>query len=149
MMQAIDLYRRGFRPSAQLERPYVMLGFNVFAADDDAQARLLATSVQQSFVSLRSGHPIALPPPLEGYENSLPPAAKALLADALSASAIGSPDTVRAALAAFIARTQPDELMLTSQIFDHAARLHSYEIVAGLHAEAAFTPHARGARGAA
>jgi len=138
MTQAIDLYRRGFRPSADLERPYLMLGFNVFAAADDAQARLLATSIQQSFVSLRSGHPIVLPPPLEGYEKTLPPAAKALLGDALSASAVGSPATVRAALAAFIERTQPDELMLTSQIFDHAARLHSYEIVAGLHADGAF-----------
>jgi luciferase family oxidoreductase group 1 len=140
MMQAIDTYRRGFRPSARQGRPYLMLGLNVFAADTDAEARHLATSMQQSFVSLRSGQPIALPPPREGFEDSLPAAAKALLADVLSSSAIGSPDTVRAAIAAFIDRTQPDELMLTSQIFEHAARLHSYEIVADLRGRPAQQP---------
>jgi luciferase family oxidoreductase group 1 len=132
MMQAIDLYRRLFRPSEQLDRPYVMLGFNIFAADSDAEARLLATSMQQAFVNLRSGRPTQLPPPLEGYESRLPPAAKAMLADVLASSAIGSPDTVRRALVAFIERTQPDELMLTSQIFEHSARLRSYEIAADI-----------------
>jgi luciferase family oxidoreductase group 1 len=130
MMQAIEIYRGRFRPSQQLARPYVMLGFNVFAADSDAEARLLATSMQQAFVNLRSGRPSQLPPPLEGYDAELPPAAKAMLADVLSCSAIGSPDTVRQGLASFIDRTNPDELMLTSQMFDHAARLRSYEIAA-------------------
>ena len=130
MMQAIDLYRARFRPSLQLKRPHVMLGFNIFAADSDAQARFLSTSMQQAFVNLRSGRPSQLPPPLEGYEEQLPPQAKAMLADVLSCSAIGSPETVRSALHAFIERTRPDELMITSQIFDHAARLHSYEIAA-------------------
>jgi luciferase family oxidoreductase group 1 len=128
MMQAIEIYRARFQPSAQLERPYVMLGFNIFAADTDAEARLLATSMKQAFVNLRSGNPTPLPPPLEDYDNRLAPAAKAMLADVLSCSAIGSPDTVRAALTAFIARTRPDELMMTSQIFEHSARLRSYEI---------------------
>jgi luciferase family oxidoreductase group 1 len=132
MMQAIELYRSLFRPSAQLDRPYLMLGFNIFAADSDAAAKLLATSMQQAFVSLRSGHPTQLPPPLEGYESQLPPGAKAMLADVLASSAIGSPDTVRRALVAFIDRTKPDELMMTSQIFDHAARLRSYEIAADI-----------------
>ena len=132
MMQAIELYRSLFRPSAQLDRPYLMLGFNIFAADSDAEAKLLATSMQQAFVNLRSGHPTQLPPPLEGYESQLPPAAKAMLADVLASSAIGSPDTVRRALLAFIDRTKPDELMMTSQIFDHAARLRSYEIAADI-----------------
>jgi len=130
MMEAIDLYRARFRPSAQLDAPYVMLGFNVFAADTDAEARLLATSMQQAFVNLRTGRPGQLPPPAEGYANQLPPAARAMLDEVLSASAIGSPETVRAALAAFVARTRPQELMITSQIFDHAARLHSYRITA-------------------
>jgi luciferase family oxidoreductase group 1 len=132
MMQAIELYRARFRPSAQLDRPYLMLGFNIFAADSDAEARLLATSMQQAFVNLRTGRPSRLPPPVEGYDRQLPPAAQAMLADVLSSSAIGSADTVRRGLAEFIDRTRPDELMLTSQIFDHAARLRSYEIAAEL-----------------
>src|ERR1700732_4203538 len=130
MMQALEIYRGRFRPSQQLAHPYVMLGFNIFAADSDAEARLLATSMQQAFVNLRSGRPSQLPPPMEGYDTQLAPAAKAMLADVLASSAIGSPDTVRRALSSFIDRTRPDELMLTSQIFDHAARLRSYEIAA-------------------
>jgi luciferase family oxidoreductase group 1 len=132
MMQAIEVYRAHFRPSAQLARPHVMLGFNVFAADTDAEANLLSTSMKQAFVNLRSGRPTQLPPPLAGYESQLPPAAKAMLADVLASSAIGSPATVRESMNAFIARTKPDELMLTSQIFDHSARLHSYEIAADI-----------------
>jgi luciferase family oxidoreductase group 1 len=143
MMQAIELYRSLFRPSAQLDRPYLMLGFNIFAADSDAEAKLLATSMQQAFVNLRSGHPTQLPPPLEGYESQLPPAAKAMLADVLASSAIGSPDTVRRALLAFIDRTKPDELMMTSQIFDHAARLRSYEIAADIRKSLSHGPQSR------
>jgi luciferase family oxidoreductase group 1 len=143
MMQAIELYRSLFRPSAQLDRPYLMLGFNIFAADSDAEAKLLATSMQQAFVNLRSGHPTQLPPPLEGYESQLPPAAKAMLADVLASSAIGSPDTVRRALLAFIDRTKPDELMMTSQIFDHAARLRSYEITADIRKSLSHGPQSR------
>jgi luciferase family oxidoreductase group 1 len=130
MMQAIEVYRARFQPSAQLERPYVMLGFNIFAADSDAEARLLSTSMQQAFVNLRSGRPGQLPPPLPDYERELAPAARAMLAEVLSCSAVGSPATVRAAVTAFVQRTHADELMITSQIFDHAARLHSYAIAA-------------------
>ncbi len=130
MMQALEIYRARFQPSRQLDRPYAMLGFNVFAADSDAQARHLSTSMQQAFVNLRSGRPTPLPPPVEGYEEQLPPQARALLADVLSCSAVGSPQTVGAALAAFIQRTRADELMITSQMFDHSARLRSYEIAA-------------------
>ncbi len=88
--------------------------------------------MQQAFVNLRSGRPTQLPPPVEGYDRDLPPQYKAMLADVLSCSAIGSPDTVRNALAAFVARTQPDELMITTQMFDHSARLRSYEIAADI-----------------
>jgi luciferase family oxidoreductase group 1 len=130
MMQALEIYRARFQPSQQLNRPYVMLGFNVFAADSDAQARFLSTSMQQAFVNLRSGRPTQLPPPMEGFDEQLPPPAKAMLAEVLSCTAVGSPQTVRGALAAFIARTKADELMITSQMFDHQARLHSYEITA-------------------
>jgi luciferase family oxidoreductase group 1 len=130
MMQALEIYRARFKPSQQLDRPYVMLGFNVFAADSDGQARFLSTSMQQAFVNLRSGRPTQLPPPMEGFDEQLPPPAKAMLAEVLSCTAVGSPQTVRGALAAFIARTKADELMITSQMFDHQARLHSYEITA-------------------
>jgi luciferase family oxidoreductase group 1 len=133
MIQASEIYRRHFRPSAQLARPHLMLGFNIFAADSDAEAAFLATSMKRAFVNLRSGRPTPLPPPVEGYEKTLPAAATAMLADVLSSSAIGSRETVRLALAAFIERTRPDELLLTSMIFDHSARLRSYEIAADIH----------------
>ncbi|HET6959435.1 MAG TPA: LLM class flavin-dependent oxidoreductase [Vicinamibacterales bacterium] len=131
MMQAIEIYRAHFQPSDHLERPYVMLGFNVFAADTDAEAKLLFSSLQQAFVNLRSGRPGRLPPPVEGYEDKLGPAERAMIAQALSCSAIGSPETVQRGIEAFVQRTGADELIVTSQIFDHTARLKSFEIVAG------------------
>jgi luciferase family oxidoreductase group 1 len=130
MMQAIALYRQQFRPSAKLARPYVMLGFNVFAADTDEEAQFRATSMQQAFVSLRSGRPGQLQPPKAGYRESLGPQESALLDSVLSCAAVGSPETVGRELRAFVERTGADELMITSQIFDHAARLRSYEITA-------------------
>jgi len=132
LMEAIRIYRERFKPSQQLDRPYVMLGFNVFAGDSEQEARFLATSMQQAFVNLRSGRPTQLPAPLDGYSERLPPAARALLADILACSAIGSPETVRREVSAFVERTQPQELMLTSQIFEHSARLRSFEIAASL-----------------
>jgi luciferase family oxidoreductase group 1 len=134
MMQAIEIYRSTFRPSAQLDKPHVMLGFNVFAADSDDEAQVLATSMQQAFVNLRSGRPSRLKPPVPGYREQLGPAERAMLEQVLACSAIGARDTVAAQLRDFIARTGADELMLTSQIFDHAARLRSYEITAAIHA---------------
>ncbi len=130
MMEAIAVYRERFQPSEQLDRPYVMLGFNAFAADSDEEGALLATSVQQAFVQLRTGNPTPLKPPLAGYADTLPPAQRALLDELLSCSAIGSPATVRAAIHSFVERTGADDLMIVSQIFDHRARLRSYEIVA-------------------
>ena len=135
MMEAIELYRRNFKRSAQLASPYVMLGFNVFAADTDEEAQVLATSAQQAFVNLRSGRPTQLPPPRPGYLEQVGPAERALLASVLSCAAIGSPDTVRQALRHFIERTGADELMIASQMFDPAARLRSYEIAAGVHGQ--------------
>jgi luciferase family oxidoreductase group 1 len=133
MMQAIEIYRANFRPSAQLDKPHVMLGFNVFAADTDAEAHLRASSMQQAFVNLRTGNPTKLKPPVEGYLDLLGPAERGMLDSVLSCSAIGSPATVAHQLKAFIERTGADELMITSQIFDHAARLRSYEITAEIH----------------
>jgi luciferase family oxidoreductase group 1 len=132
MMQAIEVYREQFEPSEQLDRPYVMLGFNVFAAATDEEARLLFTSLQQAFVNLRRGMPGRLPPPVAGFEEQLSPAERAMIAQALSSSGVGSPETVRRAIGAFVARTGADELIVTSQIFDHAARLKSFEITASL-----------------
>jgi luciferase family oxidoreductase group 1 len=130
LMQALEVYRSTFKPSAQLQKPYVMLGFNVFAAPTDKEAEFLATSWQQSFVNLRSGRPTRLPPPVEGYIEQLGPQAQHLLDHVLSCSAIGAPDTVARQLQAFIERTGADELMITTNMFDHAARLRSYEITA-------------------
>ena len=137
MMQAVDIYRSTFKPSAQLDKPHVMLGFNVFAADTDDEARLLATSMQKAFVNLRTGRPGKLQPPQADYLATLPGEALSMLDSVLSCSAIGSPATVKQAMDAFIARTGADELMVTSQIHDHQARLRSYEITAQVHGMAA------------
>jgi luciferase family oxidoreductase group 1 len=134
MVEAVHVYREMFRPSEQLDRPYVMLGFNAFAADTDEEAQLLATSVMQAFVNLRTGRAGKLPPPLAGFADGLPPNGRAMLDEVLSCSAIGSAATVKAQIERFVERTGADELMITSQIFDHGARLRSYEIVAQLFA---------------
>jgi luciferase family oxidoreductase group 1 len=129
MIQALDIYRSNFRPSARLERPYAMAGVAVIAADTDAEARVLFTSVQQSFVALRRGGPIQLPPPRAGYEQTLTPLDHAALGDTLSAAIVGGPDTVRRGLDGLFERTGVDEAMIATQVFDHAARLRSFEIV--------------------
>jgi len=136
----VELYRARFKPSPQQPRPYVMLGFNIFAADSDAEARYLSTSMQQAFVNLRSGRPGQLPVPVEGYDSQLPAPARAMLAEVLACSAIGAFETVRRTVASFIERMRPDELMITAQIFDHSARLHSYEIAADVHESMAPSP---------
>jgi luciferase family oxidoreductase group 1 len=128
--EALQAYRSGFKPSRQLREPYVMLGFNVFAADTDAEAEYLASSMQQAFVNLRTGHPTPLPPPVAGYLDALPRPHRMMLDQVLSCSAIGGPQKVSADIDAFITRTGADELMITSQIFDHQARLRSFEIAA-------------------
>jgi luciferase family oxidoreductase group 1 len=130
MMEAIRVYRERFQPSAKLDRPYVMLGFNAFAAETPEEAELLSTSVQQAFVNLRSGRPAKLPPPVAGFAEALPLEARAMLRQVLTCSAIGTGATVAERIEAFVERTGADELMITSQIYDHEARLRSYEIVA-------------------
>src|SRR5690606_22708385 len=131
MMRAVDLYRRTFRPSPRLAKPYVMLGYNAFVAETDEAARLLFTSVQQAFVNLRTGRAGKLPAPVEGYYESLDGAARGMIDAALACSAVGAPATAKAALDAFIAQTDADELMLTSQIWDPPARVRSIELLAG------------------
>ena len=130
MMSAIRVYRETFRPSERLAEPYIMLGYNVFAADTDEEARLLFSSVQQAFVNLRTGRPGKLPPPLAGYEAGLDASARSMIGQALACSAVGSAETVRRELNAFVGATGADELMVTSQIWDHAARVRSLEILA-------------------
>ena len=125
---AIAVYRRDFKPSAQLDRPYVMAGYNIFAADSMEEARLLATSMQQAFVRLRTGQPGKLQPPVPGYFESLPPGAQAMLSDVLSATSIGTQDKVQEDLAAFVERTGVDELIIGGQIHDFSARKRSLEI---------------------
>ena len=130
MMSAIDIYRSTFRPSAQLQEPYVMLGFNIFAAPSDDEGRLLATSLMQAFASLRRGEPRPLQPPDPTFEQSLNDMERAQLEQVLQCSAIGSPQSVKASINAFVARTGADELILASHIYDHAARVRAYEIAA-------------------
>ncbi|MFL5403770.1 MAG: LLM class flavin-dependent oxidoreductase [Gemmatimonadales bacterium] len=130
MMQATELYRARFRPSEQLDRPYVMLGVNVFAAETDEEARRLFTSLQQAFVNLRLGRPGRLPAPVAGYGDRLGQVERSILDQALECSIVGSPESVRRGLDAFAGETGADELMVTSQIFEHAARVRSFEITA-------------------
>jgi luciferase family oxidoreductase group 1 len=130
MMDAIRIYRENFRPSNDLAAPYVMLGVNVIAADTDDEARRLLTSLQQAFVNLRRGRPGLLPPPVDGFDEQLEPFERIQLEQVLSASVVGSPESVRRGLDQFISRTGADEVIIAAQIFDHAARLHSYEIAA-------------------
>jgi luciferase family oxidoreductase group 1 len=130
LMPALELYRSRFRPSARLERPHVMLGANLFAADTDGEARRLFSSLQQAFVNLRRGHPGPLPPPDEHFADRLSPGDARLIDEMLSCSMVGSATTVRRELEAFVSRTGADELMLAGQIYDHEARLRSYQLVA-------------------
>ena len=130
MTAALAIYREHFQPSAQLDRPYVMLGFNIIAADTDDEARFLASSMQQAFVNSRSGRPSRLQPPIRDYEQGLTPHEREIIEQVLNCSAIGSPRTVRDGLQTFIVRTGADELMITSHIFSHSARLRSYAITA-------------------
>jgi luciferase family oxidoreductase group 1 len=128
LMQAIEVYRSEFQPSAHLARPYLMAGVNVIAADTDREASFLATSLEQAVVRLRTGRPGRLPPP--SLDVRWAPQERAILDHVLACAAIGSPPVVERWLAAFAARTGADELIIASQIFDHGARLRSYQIVA-------------------
>jgi luciferase family oxidoreductase group 1 len=126
MLMALKLYRAQFRPSAALARPYAMVGVNLFAADTNDEARRLFTSLQQQFINLRRGTPGQLQPPVERLEASEMELSN--VAHSLACTALGDRDTVRDALKSIIEQTGADELMLTAQIYDHKARLRSFEI---------------------
>jgi luciferase family oxidoreductase group 1 len=133
MLDAVALYRERFTPSDRpdaLEEPYVMLGVNVVAADTAEEARLSFTSLQQMFVNIRRGDPGPMPPPDADFDSHIAPWERAQIEENLAASIVGGPDEVRDVLARFVERTGADELIVSSPIYDHAARLHSYEILA-------------------
>jgi luciferase family oxidoreductase group 1 len=125
---ALELYRTNFRPSDQLDRPHAMVGVNVIAADTDLEAARLFTSLQQQFLNLRRGAPGQFPPPVEDMDQIWSPAEKAMVDRGLGCSVVGGPETVRHGLAALLRRTGADELMMTSPIYDHPARLRSLEL---------------------
>jgi luciferase family oxidoreductase group 1 len=144
MMQAIAIYRERFRPSAQLALPHVMLGVVAVAAETNEEARFLFSSLQQSTLNNRIGRPGRVPPPVADFEARLDPMARAILADSHSCAIVGDPATVRAGLEDFVRRTGADELMITANIFDHAKRKRSFELVAELHdgtRDAGFSPN--------
>lgn len=130
MEEAIEVYRRTFRPSERWPKSHLMLALNVFAADTEAEARRLFTSLQQAFVNLRTGKPGKLPPPVDDFGRGLDDRILFTLDQALACSVVGDPAAVRSGIAGFAERTGADELILTGQIFDHAARLRSFEIAA-------------------
>jgi luciferase family oxidoreductase group 1 len=128
---AITMYRSEFQPSPRLQTPHVMLALNVVCADTDAEAGRLFTTQQQAFVNLRRGHPGLVPPPLESAEaidRYCTLTERSGIDQALACAAVGAPATVAAAVSAFIERHRPDELLLTANIFDHAARVLSFEL---------------------
>lgn len=130
MWDAIDLYRTRFQPSDQLADPYVALGFNVCAADTDEEARYLRTSSQQSFLRLRQGMPGQLPPPIRNFDASLSPSDQEVLGQLQTCSAVGSSASIREGIEAFVEKTGANELIVVSSIYDHGARLRSFEITA-------------------
>jgi luciferase family oxidoreductase group 1 len=127
---ALAVYRRDFRASAALDKPYVMPAMTVICAESDDEAELLASSQLQSFVRLRTGSPGKLPPPLADYRASLPASSQAMLANIGQASAIGSPETVRSAMEAFVERTDADEIIVSGSTFDPDARIRSLQLTA-------------------
>ncbi|HUL81492.1 MAG TPA: LLM class flavin-dependent oxidoreductase [Gammaproteobacteria bacterium] len=130
LMPALAIYRENFRPSAQLAKPYAMVGANVIVADTDAEARRLFTSAQQAFTNLLRGARGQLRPPIDDIESYWAPHEKAQAMRMLACSFVGSPATVRAGLERFVADTSADEVIVAAAIYDHAARLRSYELLA-------------------
>jgi len=135
LLDALAIYRERFEPSEQLAKPYAMIGVNVIAADTDAEARRLFTSAQQSFTNIFRGTRGRLQPPIDDIETYWSPVEKAQASRMLACSVVGSRDTVRQGLGRLLAETKADELMVASAIYDHAARLRSYEILAEVGAE--------------
>jgi len=132
LYQALSIYRSQFKPSAQLQTPHAMVCINVIAADTDEQAQRMFTSNQQQFINLRRGNPGKLPAPVDNIESLWSAQERFGVDQALRMSVVGNKETVRQGLQAVLRETEADELMINGQIFDHQARLHSFEIVAQL-----------------
>jgi luciferase family oxidoreductase group 1 len=130
LMDALAMYRARFQPSSQLDRPYTMIGVNVVAADTDAEARYLFTTVQQAFTNLARGRPGPQQPPIQDIEQYWSPAEKLRASHMLKYAVVGAAETVSEGLQRLASATQADELMVVSNIYDHAKRVRSYEIVA-------------------
>ncbi len=126
----IEMYRQQFKPSEYLDKPYVMAGYNIIAANTNEEAELNATSLMQSFVNLRRGTPGKMQAPIAGYFESLSAMEQGMLRQVLTCSAIGSANTIWQKVGDFIAKTQVDELIISSNAFDHEARMHSFKIIA-------------------
>ena len=129
MLDALEVYRGTFQPSEELAAPYAMLGVSVIAADTDEEAQRLSTSLQQQFLALQRGRPVQLQPPVDSMDGLWSQWERSTVERTLRQAIVGGPETVRQRLDAFIALTHADEIMVTAHIYDHAARLRSYEIV--------------------
>lgn len=132
LYQALDIYRTQFRPSAALEKPHVMIGVNVFAAETDAEATRLFTSLQQVFLNLIRGWPKQLPPPVDDIEKLWSPVEAAQVQRMTRVSAVGGPESFRAQIEHLLNETEADEIIATAHIHDQEARLRSFEIAAGV-----------------
>lgn len=130
MMPAIALYRERFKPSEQLQEPYVMLGYNVFAAESDEEAMFLRTSALQAMLQLRRGTPVQLPPPIEDFDSELTAQEKVMLQMITHCSAVGSVNSVAQQMNDFLQRTEADELICVGSIFDHSKRVESFRLAA-------------------
>lgn len=128
LLQALEVYRANFQPSQRLSKPYAMVCINIIAADTQREAEFLFTSMQQAFVMLRRGQPSQLPAPVESMENIWSPAEKFGVQQALGMSLVGDKTKVRHGLDTILRQTQADEIMVNGQIFDHQARLYSFEL---------------------
>ena len=130
LMPALETYRSQFQPSSHLSEPYVMVGLNVFAAETEDEARYLQSSAQQSILRLRRGAPGPLPPPIAGFADGLSPGDRQLVEHVQLCSVVGPPETIGTGVQEFADRTGADEVIITSHIFDHQARLCSFQIAA-------------------
>lgn len=132
LYQALAIYRSQFKPSEQLEKPHAMVCINAIAADTDEEARRMFTSNQQQFINLRRGNPGKLPEPVDNIESLWSASERFGVDQALRMSVVGNKETIRTGLQNILRETEADELMINGQIFDHQARLHSFDIVSQL-----------------
>ena len=130
LISALQIYRDRFKPSEQLDRPYAMVGVNIIAAGSDDEARRLATTQQMSFTNIFRGARGLSQPPIDDIESYWSPTEKRQAMGMLARSVVGSPETVRSGIDALVAETGADELIVVSDVYDHATRLRSFELIA-------------------